>query len=443
MGFTRALRTAGGTVLAAALVLSSATQASADDVRDKQWPLEAFDSEGIWKISQGAGVTVAVIDEGVDAQHPDVKGSVIEGKDFIDGGATTPKAGESHGTGMASLIAGHGHGAGDSDGVMGLAPKARILSIRDDGTGGGDPGAPIRYAVDHGASVINISLAGPQRSADEAAAVAYALQHDVLVVAGSGNDGKGPDAPMYPASYPGVLAVGGVDNRGVVWSGSNYGPDVLVTAPATRIISSGGNSNAAGYGIGDGTSNATAFVSAAAALLRAKFPDLTAGQIANRLTKTAGLPAAAKGTDLPDDHYGYGFIQPLAALKQEIPAGSKYGPLSVPESLKEGAPGANAPKDNSTASDDAASSSSSDNSLVLAVVGLAGLIVVVLVILLIVKIARRGKRNNGGPGGPGGPGWGGNGQPQYGQPPHQPQYQQGGGNPYQQQSQAPGRWPNQ
>ncbi|MFI2304187.1 S8 family serine peptidase [Actinacidiphila glaucinigra] len=444
MSLTRTLRVVSGAVLAGALVLTAAPVAAADQVRDDQWPLRAFEAEAIWKISTGKGVTVAVIDEGVDSDHVDLKGNVIQGKDFIDGDASSlPEGGDAHGTAMASIIAGHGHGPGNADGVMGLAPGAEILSIRDTGDAQEGFGPSIRYAVDHGASVINISQQISNGSTAEEEAVAYALKKDVLIVAGTGNDGGGREAWKYPASDSGVLPVGAVQNSGEIWEKSNYGQGLLLTAPGTHIVSAGGGNASFPYRSANGTSDATAYTSAAVALLRAKFPDLTVGQLVNRLTKTAGLPAAAKGTDLPDDHYGYGFIQPLAALKQEIPAGSKYGPLSVPESLKEGAPGATAPKDNSTASDDAASSSSSDNGLVLAVVGLAGLIVVVLVILLIVKIARRGKRNNGGPGGPGGPGWGGDGQPQYGQPPHQPQYQQGGGNPYQQQSQAPGRWPNQ
>ncbi|MFE0631993.1 S8 family serine peptidase [Streptomyces sp. NPDC058864] len=447
MSLTRTLRLVGGAVLAGALVLTAAPVAAADQVRDDQWPLKAFDAEAIWKISKGKGVTVAVIDEGVDSDHADLKGNVIQGRDFIDDDdSSLPENGDAHGTAMASIIAGHGHGPGSGDGVMGLAPEVKILSIRDTGDNQKGFGPSIRYAVDHGASVINISQATSSSSTDEEEAVAYALKKDVLVVSGTGNDGKGHEAWNYPVSNSGVLPVGAVDNSGEVWDKSNFGQGILLTAPGTHIVSAGGGSASFPYRSANGTSDATAFTSAAVALLRAKFPDLTVGQLVDRLTKTAGLPASAKGTALPDDHYGYGFIQPLAALQRDIPAGAKYGPLSVPESLKEGAPGTTESKGSPAASDDAATSSSSANGLVLAVVGLVGLVVVVLVILLIVKIARRGRRNDGGPGGPGGPGapagWGGGGQPQYGQPPHQPQYQQRG-NPYQQpQQQSPGPWSN-
>ncbi|SNT54855.1 S8 family serine peptidase [Actinacidiphila glaucinigra] len=450
MAFTRTLRSAGGVVLAGALVFAAAPAASADQTREDQWPLEAFDAASIWKISKGKGVTVAVIDSGVNAGHVDLKGNVVEGKDFIDGGSTAPEAGDDHGTAMASIIAAHGHGPGGADGVMGLAPDAKILDIRDDGHHDDGFAESIRYAVDHGASVINVSSGGAVKVDAEAEAVAYALKKNVVVVAASGNEGS---EVRYPAGHPGAIAVGAVKNNTEIWEGSNHGPQLLLSGPGTFIVSAGGKDNAA-YRSGTGTSDASAFVAAAAALLRAKFPDLTAGQIVNRLTKSAGLPSSEKGASLPDEHYGYGFIQPLAALTRDISAGPTYGPLKVPESLQAGQsddgqgttddPSASAP--DATAggmSDDEQAAADRKQVIALGVIGVVGLLVLALVVFLIVKLARRNKGNRGGPGGPGGPsGWGGDGQPQYGRTPHQPQYQQGG-NPYQQQSQAPGRWPNQ
>jgi hypothetical protein len=326
---------------------------------------------------------------------------------------------------------------------MGLAPEAKILDIRDNGADEDGLGDSIRYAVDHGASVINISMEGGTTDA-EPKAVAYALQHDVLVVAGSGNDGE---EAGYPASYPGVLGVGGVQNDGTIWEGSNYGSSVLLSAPATNIVAAGIKSNTA-YRSGTGTSDSTAYVSAAAALLRAKFPDLTAGQIANRLTKTAGLPSSAKGLTLPDKHYGYGYIQPLAALTKDIPAGSKYGPLTVPTSLQ-GNESASASPQSGTSDDASASSSSSDSGSPLLWIGLGivGVLVLVLVIVLIVKASRRNNNRGGGPGGPGGgaPGTYGPGPAPQGYSPYPPSQQ----NPYQQppqgqwQGQGQGQWPNQ
>lgn len=344
MSLTRTLRVVSGAVLVGALVLTAAPVAAADQVRDDQWPLKAFDAEAIWKISEGKGVTVAVIDQGVDSDHVDLKGNVIQGRDFIDDDdSSLPEDGDAHGTAMASIIAGHGHGPGNGDGVMGLAPEVKILSIRDTGDNLEGFGPSIRYAVDHGASVINISQAISSSSTDEEQAVAYALKKDVLVVSGTGNNGKGHEAWNYPVSNSGVLPVGAVDNSGKIWAKSNFGQGILLTAPGTHIVSAGGGSASFPYRSANGTSDATAYTSAAVALLRAKFPDLTVGQIVNRLTKTAGLPAAAKGTNLPDDHYGYGFIQPLAALKQEIPASTEVRPAlrsRVAEGRRPGSDGA-------------------------------------------------------------------------------------------------------
>ncbi|WP_431965552.1 S8 family serine peptidase [Actinacidiphila sp. bgisy160] len=452
MAFTRTLRSVGGVVLAGALIFAAAPAASADQTREDQWPLEAFDAASIWKVSKGKGVTVAVIDSGVNAGHVDLKGNVIEGKDFIDGGSTAPDPGDDHGTAMASIIAAHGHGAGGADGVMGLAPEAKILDIRDDGHRDSGFAESIRYAVDHGASVINVSSGGAAKVEAEADAVAYALKKNVVVVAASGNEGS---EVSYPAGHPGAIAVGGVKNNGEIWEKSNFGSALLLSAPGTFIVSAGGKNNAA-YRSGTGTSDSSAFVSAAAALLRAKFPDLSAGQIVNRLTRSAGLPASEKGLSLPDEHYGYGYIQPLAALTRDIPAGPTYGPLKVPESLQAGQSGdGTGATDNPSASapdttgggmsDDEQAAADRKQVIALSVIGLVGLLVLALVVFLIVKLARRNKGNNGGgPGGPGTPaGWGGSGQPQYGRTPHQQQHPGQGGNPYQQQPQGPGQWSNQ
>ncbi|WP_405724248.1 S8 family serine peptidase [Streptomyces sp. NBC_01537] len=455
MGFGRTLRAVSGMVIAGALVFASAPLAVADQTREDQWPLKAFDAESIWKVSKGKGVIVGLIDGGVNAQHVDLKGNVIEGKDFDNGGATTPDAGDNHGTQMASIIAGHGHGQDSADGVMGLAPEAKILDIRDSGLGDNNYDRSIRYAVDHGASVINISQGGGAGldQNTEQDAINYALNHDVLIVAATGNDGG---EVGYPAAYPGLVAVGGVKNDGEIWADSAHGSQVLLTAPATNIVTAGSDSTTS-YRSGDGTSEATAYVSAAAALLRAKFPDLTAGQIANRLTKTAGLPTSAKGLTLPDKHYGYGYIQPLAALTKDIPAGSKYGPLAVPKSLQ-GNESASATPQSGT-SDNASASSSDGGSPILWIgLGLAGVLVLALVIVLIAK-ARRNNNRGGGPGGPGGgaPGTYGPGPgypPQYGQQPAAPapqgypqSYPPSQPNPYQQppqgQWQGQGQWPNQ
>jgi type VII secretion-associated serine protease mycosin len=437
MAFARTLRAMSATALTGALILTAAPAASADQTRRDQWALEAFNAESVWKISQGRGVTVAVIDSGVNSEHVDLKNNVLKGRDFVDGDDDTSPESEStepdHGTAMASVIAGHGHGPGAADGVMGLAPEAKILPIRDGGGGFADE---IRYAVDHGASIINMSISVDQEFPEDREAVAYALEHDALIVTASGNEGKG-NVVEYPKNYPGVLTVGGVDNGGMIWEGSNYGPEVLLTAPATHIVSASWPGSKR-LRDGTGTSDAAAFVSAAAALLKAKFPDLTAGQIANRLVKTAELPESQKGISLPDQKYGYGVIQPLAALTKDIPAGSKYGPLTVPES----------PEGKSTASavgmsDEEQTKAHQKAMIAWAIIGVVGLAVIGLVVLLIVKRSKRNRSKIGGSGGPAA-------HPQYGQQPGMPQqnpYQRQVSqqqDPYQQQPTPPhGQWPPQ
>ncbi|WP_030414178.1 S8 family serine peptidase [Streptomyces sp. NRRL S-1448] len=442
MSFTRTLRAVGGAVVAGALLFGTAPVASADQIRNDQWPLQKFDAESIWKISTGKGITVAVIDDPVDASHPDLKGSVLPGKNFITGGTADHQNGDhDHGTSMASLIAGHGHGPGGSEGVKGLAPDAKILPI---GTASGSSdeipklgtaglAAPIRYAVDHGAKIVNMSFVegSSQLTADEKQAIDYARKHDVLLIAGSGNDGV--DTPRLPAAAPGVLAVGAVNHNGYVWENSNYGSHLKLTAPGVEIRGAGGTPEKP-YHLANGTSDATAYVSAAAALLRAKFPNLTAGQIANRLIKTAGIPVDKQDMKLPDAHYGYGFIRPLSALTKNVPAGSKDGPFPALKS------GASSNPSSAAGNNGIDPKINSDKGMSTgAIIGIAaGVVIVLVIVLVVVLVAKKKNRRNGpppggpggfgGPGGPGGPG---------GFVPHPPNPN----NSYQQQPGGPGAYP--
>lgn len=395
----RTLRTASGAALTAALLFTSAPHATADQVRDDQWALKTLQAKSVWQITKGKGQVIAVIDSTVDADHPDLKGNVLLGKDFTDGSSTVDD--DDHGTAMAAEIAGHGHGPGHNEGVMGLAPEAEILSIHDDGDHPTRYADSIRYAVDHGATVINIS----QGSLDEAAnldemqeAVAYALQHQVVIVAASGNEGK---TVSYPAALPGVVAVSGVAEGGHFWKQSGTGKEVMLSAPAAGIVSAGDSDS--GYVIGTGTSDATAYTSAAVALLKSKFPDLSAGQIVNRLTETAVVPGTDRHADQRDERWGYGAIRPLAALTADIPKGSTWGPLQVPTALKEKAAEKAQKKDEQAEIDKGQAQADRKAVIIWAVIGLVALIVIVLVLLLIVRAVRK-KNRPGGPGGFGGPG---------------------------------------
>ncbi|TJZ41313.1 peptidase M8 [Streptomyces piniterrae] len=434
MSFTRTLRAVGGAVVAGALLFGAAPTALADEIRDAQWPLKAFDAESVWKESTGKGVTVAVIDEPIYGNHPDLKGNVLPGKSFVDGGPGDQESTKDHGTAMASLIAGHGHGGGKSDGVMGLAPDAKILPVGTPEFGAGaedtDLGDWIKYAVDQGASVINMSIEVPSLSDADKEALTYARQKDVLVVVGAGNDGMTDLGPL--ASFPGVVAVGAVEKTGAIWSKSNAGSQMMLSAPGVQITSASAARSDYPYRRADGTSDSTAYVSAAAALLRSKFPDLTAGQIANRLVKTAALPKGKENLQLPDPHYGYGVIRPYSALTKDIAPGSKNGPLKTPKAD----PTADAGGSTAGASGGDEASEQEDSGLGTgAIVGIvAGIFAVVVVIAIVIVVARKKNGRNGPP--PGGPGgYGGPGAPGFPQQPGPYQQQPGA---YQQQPGAQG-----
>ena len=328
MGLARTRRVVGVLATLGTLLMAAVPAAHADAARDKQWPLQAYDaSSKIWPITTGKGQIVAVIDTGFRTTHVDLVGQFLPGKDFAPK-SYNEAANASHGTMMASLIAGHGHGAGDSDGIMGLAPGAKILPLvvdLQDKDNDQEIAGAIRYAVGHRADVINMSLGDGVPSLAEQSAIAYAEARNVVLVAASGNDGIESDT--YPASYPGVVDVGGANQDGTIWSGSDYSPHIVLTAPAGNVLGDNSGTDTQ-YALGNGTSSASAYVSAAAALVRAKFPDLTAGQVINRLIKTADDPSAKPGQTTPDLHYGYGLARPARALAEDIPAGPAQGPLA-------------------------------------------------------------------------------------------------------------------
>ncbi|WP_234341742.1 type VII secretion-associated serine protease mycosin [Streptomyces sp. NRRL S-646] len=364
-----------------------------------------YNAEKVWKTSQGAGVTVAVIDSGVDSSHPDLTGQVLPGKDFSGAGKPHEDT-VGHGTGMASLIAGHGHGVNGSEGVMGLAPKAKILPVRvsgaersaDDPTGGkidtAGWTAGVRYAVEHGASVINLSLddSSAYPGSKAAKAIEYAQSHNVVVVAAAGNDGG---TVNYPAALPGVVAVSAVDKGLNPWSKSNTGK-VIVAAPGVEVAHADPTTKS-GYTVGDGTSDSTAYVSAIVALLRSKYPDLTAGQIVNRLIKSASF-LNNTGKKAPDSELGYGIARPGSALTMDIPKGSKEGPLAqaLPSTSTES--GAASAGNNSTSQAKDKKHSSSGGILLIA--GIAAAVVVIGIVFAVIRSRRN--RGNGGPGNGGG-----------------------------------------
>ncbi|MET8297311.1 S8 family serine peptidase [Streptomyces sp. NPDC005180] len=292
------------------LVGVGATPAHAETVRSRQWHLDAMKADDLWKISTGADVTVAVIDTGV-ARIPELEGRVVPGRDFasetIEGDERVDY--ENHGTSMGAIIAGNGKGPGGAESAFGLAPDAKIQSLRVDLNGNGVSRLvdAIRYAADSEAKIVNISLGGWGDTGDLRSAVRYALAKGKLIFAGVGNDGA--QQVNYPAGIPGVVGVGAVDAGGAATKESTHNNSVDISAPGADIIS--GCSGGTGLCTSHGTSDATALASASAALLWSAHPTWTNNQILRVLLNTAGKPVDGAQRN---DYIGYGVVRPRVAL---------------------------------------------------------------------------------------------------------------------------------
>ncbi|MEV6847876.1 S8 family peptidase [Actinoplanes sp. NPDC051411] len=293
-----------------AVVSAAAVPTGSDPYRGQQWDLAKVGAGDAWAKSTGAGVTVAVIDSGVDASHPDLASHVLPGYDVIAGKAGTSTDPFGHGTHVAGTIAAV---TGNGIGVASLAPDTRILPIKvlgADGTGYmSDTATGIIYAADHGANVINMSLGATTQVAAVTNAISYARGKGVVVVAAAGNY-RGDGSPTtWPGADPGVIAVAATDANDKVASFSNAGSYVDVAAPGVGIEStypvSLGN-----YASMSGTSMASPHVAALAALIKAYRPALSPDQV-EKAIETSALDLGTTGRD---NDYGYGRINAPAAL---------------------------------------------------------------------------------------------------------------------------------
>ncbi|MFE7136678.1 S8 family serine peptidase [Streptomyces sp. NPDC057644] len=287
-----------------------------------------------WDLADGTGVTVGVVDSGVDGRHPELAGAVGAGKELFgvrsakEFGVQAPKAPhldcQGHGTGVAGLIAASRSGEPK---INGVAPGVRILPIRMvdgvDRATANTLAAGIDQAVRAGVRVLNLSFALPVDRPPVREAVRRALAADVVVVAAAGNEGT-TGVPMYPAAYDGVLAVGAVDAAGEPMEQSNRGDWVDIAAYGEdEIVPAAGGS---GYQQVSGTSFATPQVAGAAALIRSRFPGLKAANVADRLTASA----ISIGGSL-DQRTGAGLVDPFAALTHlPADAGERAGPGAIP-----------------------------------------------------------------------------------------------------------------
>jgi hypothetical protein len=322
------------TGIAAISIGLSAVPASADQVRQHEYWLKTLHITSAWTGSKGSGVTVAVLSDGVGPGQVDLAGSVTRAPAPPGAPIASGRYFGEQGTAIASLIAGHGHGPGRNLGIIGAAPEARILAVpvtlpADDPQVGQASvaaaipaaiAAGIRYAVKHGARVIDLpidpgqpgttgsggSAAAAGGSAAEKSAVAYALRHDVVLVAPAGDDGASTDAINYPAAYPGVIAVGAFNKAFDKAAWSNHQSYVTVTAAGAGVIAASGS----GYQTIRSTNAASAIVSGVAALIRARYPQLTVAQVRKALT-TSTLYRRPGGLA---NGSGYGAVDAAKAL---------------------------------------------------------------------------------------------------------------------------------
>ncbi len=297
------------------VLLGLVSPAGANDIHGAQWQLGFLRVDEAWKHSTGRGAVVAVIDSGVDADHPDLTGRVLAGRDFVDGASDGRYDAVGHGTGVASLIAGEA----DANGVTGIAPDVAILPIRvlderNEYDSASVIASAVRWAVDHGADVINLSLGSGQFSRRLSEALGYAAERDVVVVACTGNvSNRRGNRVWHPAREPGVVAATGVTKQGDFWKGSLADSTTVISAPATEIVAAdiGGK-----YQTLRGTSFAAPLVPASAVLVRAAHPELNAATVVQRLISTAW----DYGTPGRDEQFGYGIVNPTRAVTARVPA---------------------------------------------------------------------------------------------------------------------------
>jgi type VII secretion-associated serine protease mycosin len=285
----------------------------------------------VWDLTKGAGVAVAVIDTGVDASVPQLSGHVLPGVDVVNGSGPANTDCLGHGTFVAGIIAAQPR---EGTGVVGVAPGVTILPIRQantnyDGTAAG-LAKSIRIAADAGAKVVNISASAFFPSDELRLAVDYATARDVLLVASASNEAQSGNPKAYPAAYPQVLAVGAIGHDGRRSGFSEVGDYLSLVAPGVDIISL--SRAGSGHLVDNGTSYATPFVAAAAALVRAYHPELNAARVKRRLELTADH----LGVQVPNPQVGWGVVNPYNAVAMVLPEEGAQGragpakPVRVP-----------------------------------------------------------------------------------------------------------------
>ena len=334
---------------------------------ENQWALNKIEAQKAWAISQGSNqVVIAVLDTGIDYKHEDLANNIwqntqeipnngqdddgngfiddVKGWDFVDVAVSSkvatnedgqtednePDDKQGHGTHLAGIIAAQ---TNNQLGISGLAGQCQVMAVRvgyltSSGSGAielDDAARGIKYAVDNGARVLNLSFGGYVSQTLDLM-LQYAADNGVVVVAAAGNEGKANI--IYPASRIDTIAVGATDGADLKASWSNTGSQLVLTAPGSQIYSTlPGNQ----YGYKSGTSMATAFVAASAALLLSKMPTLSVAEVRNILTETSE-DLGASGFDTS---YGYGRINVFKALTKISPQVQVQNPEQTQEQTPE------------------------------------------------------------------------------------------------------------
>ena len=290
-----------------------------DPRSSEQSGLAVIGSSKAWDITMGSpNVTIAVIDSGADLQHPDLLPNLVPGYNVISQGQTPPQDDNGHGTHASGIAA----AAGDNRiGIAGACPRCKLMPIKAldaQGSGTGfDVAVGVVWAIENGATIINMSLGGEESDPTLERAVKYALSRNVAVVVAAGNNAT--DVPMYPAALPGVISVGSVTTNQTRSDFSNFGRWVSVMAPGSGILSTmpmgpvfmttnEGYRNE--YDLMDGTSMAAPMVAGVVGLIRSRHPNLTPAQIKARLEGTA----IDLGTPGFDTEFGHGMIDAFRSV---------------------------------------------------------------------------------------------------------------------------------
>ncbi|WP_138493251.1 S8 family peptidase [Paenibacillus pinistramenti] len=293
-----------------------------------QWNLPITKTNQGWKLSTGANdVIVAVVDTGVDLDHPDLQGRLLEGYNVVNPDER-PMDDVGHGTHVAGIIAAN---VNNHEGIAGMTWNTKILPVKAlDSSGSGTTysvAQGIIWATDHGAKVINLSLGNYAQAQFLHDAIKYAYDHDVVVIAATGNDNT--ERPGYPAAYQEVLSVSATDSNQKRASFSNYGDYIDVMAPGESIASTyPGNQ----YAALSGTSMASPHVAALAALIRSENPGLKNTEVMDLIRKNV----QDLGDPGRDKYYGYGQINVYSALQAAAGTSQSEAPLQLwPQQMEE------------------------------------------------------------------------------------------------------------